>query len=136
MKWTQETTEQYLQEAGVKFQKYRTVYNDDILDYKYCPKVSMLKYGNVGDSCTKRAPLAGVVVEVHSHTIVAELDSDTLIIRDTLAPEQNSVYQLVSRNGCEGDVQVGGTLESFITYLGAWASMANTPGPFAESLEY
>lgn len=133
MNWTEETTEQYLQGRGVKYHKYQTIFNDYILGYNYCPEVTMLRYGNVDDSCTKRAVQDGVVVEVHSNTIVAELDSGTLIIRDTPNPEHNSVYLLISRDGCTGDAQVGGTLESFLTYLNAWSSMANTPDPFAEN---
>lgn len=125
MSWTEETTEQYLREHGMPYRKYRTVRGMDILDYKSSPSVCLLRYGHTGDSASHLRMRDGVPTEVIEKTIAAELDSDTLII------QSDNVFVLTSRNGCTGDAQVGGTLEGFITYLGAWASMANTPGPFA-----
>jgi hypothetical protein len=126
MHWDEKTTREYLEKNRIAYSTYETILNDRILDYKYSPYLSMLKYGQLHDTCSPNRTTSEIKQIVH-------VCGEHLIVFDPPGEGESCSYQLVQRNGLKGDCQVGGTLKSFLAYLHAWISLINTPGPFGDS---
>jgi len=133
MNWTEQSTREYLDRIGAHYETYTALGQGDtyeqqsrnchqVLELSSNPYHSMLRYGSIGDTVEDEKFIKRLVARRGTHWIV----------QDEATPDHNCAFYLADATGCEGaECQIGETLESFIAYLDAWLSMAETPGPFA-----
>ena len=118
MDWNETTTREQLELRGIAYSTYENTRGTRVLDQGFSPRECHLRWGQVGDTCSRL------------HDTIVWAEDDTLIVERAL-PGRAIIYRLVSRDGFEGDSQIGGSLEQFLTYIRAWVSLDATPGPFA-----
>jgi hypothetical protein len=135
MRWTEDSTRQYLDKHGIAYHTYMALGMGatceeqeanlhPVLDPPYTPKRCLLRYGEIGDE----APDSFDGWQRVDYTLVARLGAYAIL-------QHENVLELVTPDGSPIEAQIGGTLEQFLDTLKAWQSMATRlypQNPFAK----
>jgi hypothetical protein len=129
MEWTESSAKEYMDNNGISYRTYMALgpgstYEEQyanarpVLDTPYTPGACLRRFGQIGDTC----PSYFNGRSCGPATLVARLGTDVIL-------RQGNGWDLVTVEGTAIESQVGGTLEDFLRYREAWASMANNLAP-------